>query len=60
MSNWLRAYLNGRVRWEYLVDSPTELAGRSIARWLDGHGSNGWELIAVKDNGVYIFKRGRG
>ena len=58
MGDWLRAYLNGRVKWEYLVDSPD--GGRTFTQWLDRYGQNGWELIAVRSNGECVFKRGKG
>lgn len=58
MGDWLRAYLNGRVGWGYLVDSPD--ASEEVESWLNKQGRQGWELVAVRSNGSFIFKRGNG
>ena len=53
-------------RWEYRVmlwfSPPSSVAlsehFKALQDWLDGIGADGWELVAVKENG-YIFKRAK-
>lgn len=45
-------------KWEYMVEiSPGDGKPETYTKWLNTFGSEGWELVVVHFERLYIFKR---